>query len=229
MKKFFIFLGLLLIIASGVYLYANYLTRSRSDRFQQLQSQARQDVTNARYPEAKRALTDSLDFVVKQAPIEKRIRQISSFQLGLNFLRVQNYSDAITTFQKVASYRNGYQVLADRSNDNIKQANVAIDKQKAAAAAAEQAQKDAAAAVSSAAASSEAAAKAAAANIWTRQYTDPASIPTVVVDQARKNLQEAGADMTGMSDENIRKLIVAAAGKHENIVTYVKENQDKKK
>ncbi|MFT8813418.1 hypothetical protein [Oenococcus sp.] len=225
MKKFFIFLGLLLIIASGVYLYANYLTRSRSDRFQQLQSQARRDVTNARYPEAKRALTDSLDFVVKQAPIEKRIRQISSFQLGLNFLRVQNYSDAITTFQKVASYRNGYQVLADRSNDNIKQANVAIDKQKAAAAAAEQAQKDAAAAVSSAAASSEAAA----ANIWTRQYTDPASIPTVVVDQARKNLQAAGADMTGMSDENIRKLIVAAAGKHENIVTYVKENQDKKK
>lgn len=228
MKKFLLFLGILLLIAVAVGLYAWHLTGQRSDKFKRLQSEARQYVQDEKYAKARRSLTDSLDYVVKQEPTENKIDQISNFQTAINFLKVANYSDAITSFQSVLKYQKAYAILSSRSNQGIKTAQAAIDKQKAETAAANSAESQRAQQADAAAKSSSAAAAVSSvASEWTEAYKTSASVPQNVVVQARKNLQQAGIKVDSLTDDDIRNMIVAAGKVPENIVTYAKQHGNK--
>ncbi len=202
------------------------MTRDSSDKYQQLKTLAKERVEDKKYSQAKKTLTDSLDFVIKQTDIENKINQISSFQEASNFLKVKNYSDAITEFKKIKSYKNGYEILLTRANNSIKLARQAIEKQKNKAAEESSKETETANEADSAAASSSKAASSSTSisSEWTKIYETTSSIPQNVVDQGRKNLQQAGINTNPISDLEIRKMIVNAGKQQENIVTYAKEN-----
>ncbi|MHA5142333.1 hypothetical protein R5Q29_09240 [Oenococcus oeni] len=167
-----------------------------------------------------------MDFVINQGAIESKINQISSFQEASKFLKVKNYSDAITAFKKIQSYKNGYNILLSRANDSIEKARQAIEEQKNQAAKESSEETETAGQADSASASSSEAAKSSSsiASEWTKIYQTTSSIPQEVVDQGRKNLQDAGVNTDAISDLKIREMIVAAGKLQENIVTYAKEN-----
>ncbi|AZZ61393.1 hypothetical protein DSM07_08915 [Oenococcus sp. UCMA 16435] len=226
MKKFLLFLGIIFLVLVGVGFYAWHMTRDSSDKYQQLKMLAKERVEDKKYSQAKKTLTDSLDFVIKQTDIENKINQISSFQEASNFLKVKNYSDAITEFKKIKSYKNGYEILLTRANNSIKLARQAIEKQKNKAAEESSKETETASEADSAAASSSKAASSSTSisSEWTKIYETTSSIPQNVVDQGRKNLQQAGINTNPISDLEIRKMIVNAGKQQENIVTYAKEN-----
>ncbi|ABJ56583.1 hypothetical protein [Oenococcus oeni] len=226
MKKFLLFLGIFLLLLIGVGFYAWHIERDSSDKYQQLKTLAKKQVEENKYKQAKKTLTNSLDFVINQGAIESKINQISSFQEASKFLKVKNYSDAITAFKKIQSYKNGYNILLSRANDSIEKARQAIEEQKNQAAKESSEETETAGQADSASASSSEAAKSSSsiASEWTKIYQTTSSIPQEVVDQGRKNLQDAGVNTDAISDLKIREMIVAAGKLQENIVTYAKEN-----
>ncbi len=113
-----------------------------------------------------------------------------------------------------------------RANDSIEKARQAIEEQKNQAAKESSEETETAGQADSASASSSEAAKSSSsiASEWTKIYQTTSSIPQEVVDQGRKNLQDAGVNTDAISDLKIREMIVAAGKLQENIVTYAKEN-----
>ncbi|WP_281166222.1 hypothetical protein, partial [Liquorilactobacillus sicerae] len=123
-------------------------------------------------------------------------------------------------------YKNGYGILLTRANNSIKVARQAIEKQKNKAAEESSKETETVSEADSAAASSSKAASSSTSvsSEWTKIYQTTSSIPQNVVDQGRKNLQQAGINTNAISDLEIRKMIVNAGKQQENIVTYAKEN-----